>query len=61
MYRLGFWFLFQSNISFYIVDCNSTLFFVDFPGVLRTGRNITEEDAPVHVLKVGPDNNYMLT
>lgn len=39
------------------MDCSSTLFSVDFHGVLRTGRNITEEDVSVHVLKVGPCDN----
>ena len=35
------------------------LFSIDFHGVLRIGRNITEEDVSVHVLKVGPCDNCM--
>lgn len=38
------------------MECSSRLFFVDHHGVLRTGRDLSKEDAAIHVLKVNAES-----
>ncbi|XP_022791801.1 cadherin-99C-like isoform X2 [Stylophora pistillata] len=45
--------LFQSNVSFAVLTCNSSdLFAVDHLGILRTVRNLVEDDATYHILEI---------
>ena len=50
----------QSNVTF-LVENYSDLFFVDHQGVLRTGRNITQQDVGSHTIEVRPCSQNMLT
>ena len=50
----------QSNVTF-LVGNYSDLFFVDHQGVLRTGRNITQQDVGSHTIEVRPCSQNMPT
>lgn len=50
----------QSNVTF-LGGNYSDLFFMDHQGVLRTGRNITEQDVGSHTIEVRPFSRNMLT